>query len=261
VAPITKPYLVADYLEDSSAYKVRKTVHVDGGCPDRLRETAWLSGVAAMNGLPTAIVAGVRLHEPDFPEELARQLDFPQLRGVRQILNWDPDPLLTFTDRPDYMTDLSWLEGFRRLAKLNLSFDLQVYPWQLAVAAELASRHSETLVILNHAGMPLHQNGKGLETWKKGMRALAECENAAVKISGLGMVDWNWTVETIRPLVLETIEIFGVDRCMFASNFPVDRLYSSFEDLFRAFETIIHGFSADEQEKLFASNAERFYRI
>ena len=93
------------------------------------------------------------------------------------------------------------------------------------------------------------------------MRRLAERDNAAVKISGLGMVDWTWTEDSIRPLVLETIEIFGIDRCMFASNFPVDKLYSSFGQLFAAFEAIVAGFSAAEQDKLFRSNAERIYRI
>lgn len=261
VAPIAAPYLAADYLADAAGYEIVKSVHIDGGCSDPLGESRWLAGISAAQGLPTAIVAAGRLHAPTFAAELERQAAFPQLRGIRQILNWDPDPLLTFTDRPDYMTDSHWLEGYRRLAAHDLSFDLQVYPWQLDGAADLAARFPETVVVLNHAGMPLHQHGKGLESWKKGMRRLAERENVAVKISGLGMVDWAWTGDSIRPLVLETIDVFGTDRCMFASNFPVDRLYSSFDQLFAAFEGIVAGFSAAEQDKLFRSNAERFYRI
>jgi predicted TIM-barrel fold metal-dependent hydrolase len=236
-------------------------VHIDGGCSDLLGESVWLALQAAETGIHTAIVAGARLHDPAFPRQLERQLAYPRLRGVRQILIWDPDPLLTFTDRPDYMTDLQWLQGHERLGKYGLSFDLQVYPWQLGGAAQLASRFPQTPMILNHAGMPFHQHGMGLESWRKGMRALAARENTAVKISGLGMVDWNWTVDSIRRLVLETIEIFGVDRCMFASNFPVDRLYSSFDELFHAFENIVSDFSDDEQNALFSTTAERTYRI
>jgi predicted TIM-barrel fold metal-dependent hydrolase len=101
----------------------------------------------------------------------------------------------------------------------------------------------------------------GLESWRRGMRRLAEKPNAAVKISGLGMVNWGWTEDSIRPLILETIDIFGVDRCMFASNFPVDKLYSTFDALYQSYERIAAGFTAEEQDKLFRANAERFYRI
>jgi predicted TIM-barrel fold metal-dependent hydrolase len=261
IAPIAKPYLIDDYRADTAAFDVRKTVHVDGGCADPSAETVWLALQARERGIPNAIVAGVRLHDPAFPRQLEQQLDHPQLRGVRQILNWDPDPLLTFTDRPDYMTDPQWLRGYQLLARYELSFDLQVYPWQLGDAAKLARRFPDTLVILNHAGMPLHQHGKGLESWRTGMRALAVCENTAAKISGLGMVDWTWTVDSIRPFVLETIDIFGINRCMFGSNFPVDKLYSSFEEIFMAFENIVCDFTEYEKSLLFGSNAETFYRI
>ncbi len=261
VSPIATSYLIDDYLADTSGYDVRKTVHVDGGCSDFLGETTWLAETSSSRGLPNAIVANTRLQNASIGEALERQASVPQVRGVRQILNWDPDPLLTFTDRPDYMTDSRWLDGYRLLSAHGLSFDLQVYPWQLAEAAKLAARFPDTLIILNHAGMPFHQSGKGLESWRNGMRLLAERDNASVKISGLGMVDWGWATSSIRPLVLETIDVFGTDRCMFASNFPVDKLYSSFSTLFGAFEEIVSQFSDTEQHKLFAANAERFYRI
>ena len=261
VSKIAGNYLVDDFLGDAAGYEVRKSVHIDGGSPNTVAETRWLATIGEKYGLPNAIVAGVKLHQADIDVQLEKHAAFPALRGVRQILNWDPDPLLTFTDRPDYMTDPAWLAGYALLSKHKLSFDLQIYPWQLRDAAVLAARHPDTSIILNHAGMPFHQRGSGLESWRQGMRLLARNPNAAVKISGLGMVDWNWTTQSIRPLVLETIDVFGIDRCMFASNFPVDRLYSSFETLFRSFEYIVEDFNAGEQDKLFLSNAERYYNI
>jgi predicted TIM-barrel fold metal-dependent hydrolase len=93
------------------------------------------------------------------------------------------------------------------------------------------------------------------------MKALAECDNVVAKISGLGMVDHAWNEASIRSFVLETIEIFGPDRAMFGSNFPVDRLYGSFDALYGAFEAIVAGFSETEQAKLFHDNARRYYRI
>jgi predicted TIM-barrel fold metal-dependent hydrolase len=93
------------------------------------------------------------------------------------------------------------------------------------------------------------------------MRELAACPNVAVKISGLGMLDHLWTVESLRPLVLETIDAFGTERSMFASNFPVDRLYRDYATLWRAFEAIVYGASEAEKAALFRGNAERIYRL
>jgi len=93
------------------------------------------------------------------------------------------------------------------------------------------------------------------------MRELAACPNVAVKISGLGMLDHHWTVESLRPLVLETIDAFGTERSMFASNFPVDRLYSDYATLWRAFEAIVQGASDAVKAALFRANAERIYRL
>jgi predicted TIM-barrel fold metal-dependent hydrolase len=93
------------------------------------------------------------------------------------------------------------------------------------------------------------------------MTSLASADNVFCKISGLGMGDWKWTEDSIRPFVLHAIEAFGVNRCMFASNFPVDRLFSSYDAVFDAFKAITRDFSADERRALFHDNAERVYRL
>jgi predicted TIM-barrel fold metal-dependent hydrolase len=131
----------------------------------------------------------------------------------------------------------------------------------MADAAALARAYPDVLIILNHAGMPVDRDEEGIRLWQRGMRELAIAPNVVVKISGLGTVDWNWTVETIRPFVLQTIEVFGVPRCMFGSNFPVDKLYSDFDALYAAFREITKSFSADERRMLFHDNAARYYRL
>ena len=93
------------------------------------------------------------------------------------------------------------------------------------------------------------------------MRTLAAQPNVAAKISGLGMFEPNWTADSIRPLVLATIEIFGPERCLFASNFPVDKLASDYDRIWQAFDQITTDFSADERRKLFHDNAAHFYRL
>jgi predicted TIM-barrel fold metal-dependent hydrolase len=109
--------------------------------------------------------------------------------------------------------------------------------------------------------MPAERDAAGIEGWKRGMRQLAACPNIAVKLCGYGMVDTIWTVDSIRPFVLQPIEWFGLERSMFASNFPVDRLMASYDRLWDAYRDISAGFSSAEKELLFAKNAERVYRI
>lgn len=263
VAPIAKSYLLDDYLADTAKQKVVKSVHVDAGFdPSQpVEETRWLQSIADQRGFPHGIVARAELHRPDVETTLASHCRFPNVRGIRHIVNWHPDPAKTYVTKPDFLTDPAWLRGFAQLKRYNLSFDLQLYPSQMADAAALAAAHGDTTIILNHAGMPVDRDPEALSLWPAGMRALGAQPNVWVKISGLGMVDWRWTEQSIRPFVLETIEIFGPDRCMFASNFPVDKLYSSFDALYDAFKSIVSDFSVGERRKLFSDTALAVYRI
>jgi predicted TIM-barrel fold metal-dependent hydrolase len=263
VAPIAKSYLLDDYLADTTNQNVVKSVHVDAGFDPSLpvEETRWLQSIADQRGFPHGVVARAELHRPDVETTLAAHCRFPNVRGIRHIVNWHPDPAKTYVTKPDFLTDPAWLRGFALLKRFNLSFDLQLYPSQMADAAALAAAHGDTMIILNHAGMPVDRDAEALSLWRTGMRALAAEPNVWVKISGLGMVDWRWTEESLRPFVLDTIEIFGPDRCMFASNFPVDKLYSSFDALYGAFKRIVSDFSMGEQRKLFSDAALAVYRI
>lgn len=265
VSPIAKNYLLDDYFRDTAEGgrpRPAKIVHVEAGAnpKDSLAETRWLQALAQERGFPQGIVAHAELNKPGVESLLAAHAAHPNVRGIRQILNWHPDPGKTFT-RSDLLQDADWLKGFALLREYGLSFDLQIYPSQMPAAAALAGRHPDTPIILNHAGMPVARDAAGVDAWRTGMRALATQRNVSVKISGLAMLDWRWTPASLRPFVLETLEIFGVERCLFASNFPVDRLYGSFASFYDAYESIIGACSVEEKSKLFATNAERIYRL
>ena len=131
----------------------------------------------------------------------------------------------------------------------------------MADGAALAAQHPGVQVVVNHAGMFADRTLAGWRGWKNGMRALAASPNVAVKISGLGMFDHRWTIESLRPYVLETLDAFGVERAMFASNFPVDRLFGTYLDTWRALAATVADLSADERSALLATNAERIYKI
>ena len=168
----------------------------------------------------------------------------------------DPD-----NPRPSLFENSTWRGNISLLKQFNFSFDLQVYPQQMRQAVKLVKDHPDLQFILCHTGQPSRLDAVWLKVWRAEMQALAELENVSVKISGLGMFDRNWTVDTIKPVVLQTIEAFGVERCMFGSNFPVDGMMSSYSRLWAAFSEITGSFSENERSALFRTNAERIYRI
>jgi predicted TIM-barrel fold metal-dependent hydrolase len=251
------PYSVDDFLADAGQWSLEKSVHVQGEIEraQSVAETAWLQSIADARGFPHAIVAYAPLQDPGLSELLQAHTHHPNVRGIRQILN--PDQC----ERPDYLTDPVWQAGYARLAQFGLSFDLQALPEQLADAAALAARHENIPVIVNHTGMPRDQSQAGFQRWRDAMRAIARQPHVSVKISGFGMFDPTWTTDSIRPLVLETIDIFGVERCMFASNFPVDKVWASYDRLLKAFHAITAELSTDERRQLFHDNARRIYRV
>ena len=260
LAPIVHDYGVAEYGADPANYDLVKSVHIEAVPADAIAEARWLQKTVERSGLPSAIIGRVELHKSDAEKLMAEHRGYRDVRGIRQIVNWHKDPRFSFTDH-DFLADPAWLAGFKLLRKYDFSFDLQIYPDQMLEAADLARRNPETLVILNHTGMPLDRDEGGLATWHGGMRRLAAESNVVAKISGLGIVEHRWTEASIRPFVLGTIDHFGVDRAMFGSNFPVDRLYSSFDALYGAFENIVASFSESEKDKLFHDNALRTYRL
>jgi predicted TIM-barrel fold metal-dependent hydrolase len=138
---------------------------------------------------------------------------------------------------------------------------LQVFPQQLSGAAQLAGDNPGIRIILDHAGMPIGRDPDSVREWRNGMAELARRPNVATKISALGTNDHAWTITSIRPFVLDTIEIFGPDRCMFGSNFPVDSLYSSLVKLYATFDELTADLSASDRRALFAETARRVYRF
>jgi predicted TIM-barrel fold metal-dependent hydrolase len=262
VEAIARTYLVKDYRADLAAWSLAGAVHVEAGAQpsSALDETRWLQGLADHEGLPSAIVAFAALDGPDVEGLLEAQASHRSVRGVRQIVNWHPDTGRTYTER-DLTTDPAWQAGFGLLAKYGLSFDLQCYPGQMAGLAALIARHPDTPVILNHAGMPIDDGAQGRALWREGLRALAALPNVSVKLSGFGLVDRHWTRDSIAPLILEAIDIFGTDRCMFASDVPTDTLFGDVDTHLSAYHTITASFSPDERLDLFARNAIRHYRL
>ena len=263
MAPIARRnYLLPDYLADTAGWTVDKIVHVECGLPigQQLAETDWLQSIADAYDYPHGIVAGADLLDPDLDALLEAHAARPNVRGVRQIVCWHPDRLKTYTAR-DLLLDPAWETGLAKLARHGLSFDLQLYPVQMQTAAVIARRHPDVPLVVNHAGLPTDRDEAGMALWREGLHELARLPQVSIKISGLGITDRAWTVESLRPVVLECIDAFGTDRAMFASDFPVEKVHGTFDAFYSAFDAITADFSADERDRLFARNAEAIYRI
>lgn len=254
-------YLPADYRDDFAGLNWLGSVHVDAGAGDALGEAVFIQELHDTCGVPTAAVAAANLLSPDVNRHLEALSDISTVRGIRHILNWHPSANYTYVPRNDIMKDSTWQRNFARLAGLGFSFDLQVYPGQLADAAELARTHADTSIILNHTGMPLGTDEDSVARWRAGIDSLATLPNTSIKISGIGMTIHPWTTDSMRPFVRHAIEAFGTNRAMFASNFPVDRLYSDLTSLYAAFDELTADLSAGERRALFAESAVDIYRL
>ena len=259
-APIRRRYLVPDYLADAKNYHVAGSVYVEAEWDpnDPVGEMAYIATLRLESRYPSVAVGQIWLDRTDAAATVERLADFDFVRSVRQ----KPRANASASDStPGGMTERRWREGFAQLRSRGLRFDLQTPWWHLHEAAALARDFPDTQIIINHTGLPADRSADGLGAWRAAMARVAECPNVAVKISGIGVPGQAWTADSNREVVLTTIALFGVDRCMFASNFPVDSLCASFDDIFDGFAAITSAFSPDERARLFHDNAIRIYAI
>jgi predicted TIM-barrel fold metal-dependent hydrolase len=206
-----------------------------------------------------------------------------RFRGVRFSSVWHPDPAAraSLANPPAYvMRDPKFREGFAQLAPLGMSFDAWLYHTQLPELVELAQAFPETTIVLDHAGAPIGVGpyaGRRDEVraeWSAGMREVARCPNVFVKLGGFGMRLFNFdfgsraspptsqqVADACRPYVETCVELFGAQRCMFESNFPVDKGSMSYAVLWNALKRVAAHASAAEKNALFSGTASRVYRL
>lgn len=259
---IRRDYLPDAYFRDCARQPVVKTVHMEAEWDpdDPLGETRWLMDLHRRTGFPNAIVGQAWFAREDAAAVLEAQADCPLIRAIRQKPAATPTPAEFRPGRKGSLADPTFRAGYAHLARHGLHFELQTPWWHLGEAADLADDHPDTLIVLNHTGLPVDRSTEGLAAWHSALATLAQRPNCAVKISGIGQPGRAWTADRQREVVLPTIEIFGVERCLFASNFPVDSLCATFDEIFDGFRQIVSDFGADEQRALFHDNAMRIYR-
>jgi predicted TIM-barrel fold metal-dependent hydrolase len=257
---IIRRYLPDEYLCDARNYRVAGTVYIETEWDPRdpVGEMAYVKELRRVTGYPSVAVAQGWLDREDAVPVLERLAAFDFVRGIRQKPRANPTPR---DGSPGGMMDAAWRQGFAALNALDLRYDLQTPWWHLHEAADVARAFPDAQITLNHTGLPADRSAEGVAAWASAMALLAACPNAAVKISGLGQPGQPWTAASNRQVVLTTIDLFGPERCMFASNFPVDGLCGTFDEIFGGFDAITRDFSHDERQQMFSGNAVRIYGI
>eukprot|EP01119_Soliformovum_irregulare_P002282 TRINITY_DN12566_c0_g1_i1.p1 TRINITY_DN12566_c0_g1~~TRINITY_DN12566_c0_g1_i1.p1 ORF type:complete len:310 (-),score=96.29 TRINITY_DN12566_c0_g1_i1:49-864(-) len=257
-------YSFEQYMKEKIP-RITKSVHVEAAAAPGesvKKEVTYVQNLANEKGWPLAIVAYANLADDNIEEQLQWYAKHPRMRGIRQQMNYHTRPDLRVAEREDYMTDPKWNQGYALLEKYNMTFDLQLWYPQMNDAIKLARAHPNINIIIDHVALPmgyLDPSQEAVDGWKAAVKAISACPNVYIKISGLAMtVD----LDAWKQYVVHAVESFGPDRCVFGSNFPVDRMKGeSIEKIFHLYNDALQSYSIQDRKKIFHDNAVKFYRI
>ncbi|MFL9888611.1 amidohydrolase family protein [Paraburkholderia agricolaris] len=260
---LCKDFLPEDFLSLTSRQRLVGTVHVEAerARNEQVAETRWLQQVQKRYGFPSAVIAHAWFDRSDTEAILAAHAQCPLVRGIRSKPVTSRSQHESVRGQAGTMQDPAWLDGFALLEKFGFSWDLRVPPWHLPEAAELAASFPRTPIALNHAGFPWDRSAQGLRQWRGWMETLAAQPNVHVKLSEFGLKGEPWDYESNRTVVRDVVSIFGDDRCMFASNYPVAGLRIGYDALVESIARMLEPLGHESQERIFFRNAADFYRI
>ncbi|EHK57285.1 amidohydrolase family protein [Allomesorhizobium alhagi] len=260
---ICRDYPIEEFLADIAGSGVEKSVYVQTNWakPQAVDEVAWVQAIADRHGWPHGIVGYADLLSDDARETMKRQSAYPLMRGIRMQLHWHENEMYRFAATPDLMSDSRLRENIRVLADHGWSFDLQVFTSQMADAARLAADNRDIIFVLQHAGMLEDISPSGRQAWREGMKRLAGEENVVSKLSGLGTFIHRNDAAHVADVIAETIAIFGPERCLFGSNFPIEKLWTSYADLVAAYHAALAPYPEEVQRAVLRDTAIRIYRL
>jgi len=260
---LKRNYLPPDYLRDAAGFNIVKTVHEQANWDqtDPVGETRWLEDMQREYGYPHAVVGAAYFARDDIERVLAGHAKSKLTRGVRNFPIAVAKPGDAKRGEAGSMDDPKWRRGYALLEKHGFSFDVQTPWWHLDSLAELARDFPNTQIVIVHTALPHDRSDEALAAWSAALEVAAAQPNVAIKISGLGRPGLPWTLTANGPIIRETINIFGPERCMFASNFPVDGLTGSFPVIYGGFRAAVSNRPVEERRMLFHDNAVRIYRL
>ena len=253
---IQRNYTIDEHIELAGAHGFKASVHIQVGAANALEEAKWVDKIAKQNpSWPMVQVAFCDLSLDDCEHQLDELQKLSSVVGVRQIIGRSPlEDTISGTNT--LLESDAFKAGLQSISDRGLSFDLQIIPELLEQCASVFSQFQDLKVILCHAGSPYNRSTKGIAAWTEDLKHLSNLENVSCKLSGLGMFEHNWTETSVKPIAKTVINQFGPKRVMFGSNFPVDSLSSSFDDLYKRLSNII---GIKNSEDIFFRTAQRTY--
>jgi len=260
---LPRVYLPEDYARDTKGLNVVQTVWAEFISDDPAGEVRSANELAVATGRPNGLIARVDFLDPRLNRVLDEYVSLGRVRCVRQHLGWHPsNPALRFAARPDLLSDDVWRAGIAALRGRGFVCELEIFTPQLRDLMPVVVAYPDLQFVLPVMGWPLDLTDDGHRNWKHDLAALSACPNVAVKIFAMECIfGIRWTVPQVRPWILETIEMFGPARCMFASHMPLCTLACSIQQLYERYFEIIADFSGSEKSQLLHDTAAKVYRI
>lgn len=259
--PIKRDYLPADYLRDIVGTGVVASVYMEAEWTpgDGMAEVRTVERYREESGVPGSMVAQAWLDAPDAAERLSELAAAPAVKSVRHKPGGATSRADAEAGVPSLLSDDSWREGYAHLAEHGLHFDLQTPWWNLDEAHRLAVDFPETTIVIDHAGVLASRDDETVAAWRAALERAAGAPNVVIKASGLCVAGTPWTVEANRGPIEDLVRIFGAERVMFGSNFPVDGMFIDFRGLVEGYREILSAFDSDAQRAVFHDTAERVY--
>jgi predicted TIM-barrel fold metal-dependent hydrolase len=260
---IRRDYEIDEFIADAGPEGVVKSVYVQANwAAERAAdEAAYVHRAAETSGWPHGFVGYADLMADDAGPALDRLAAFPLTRGIRMQLHWHEQALYRYAARPDLMNQANFRNNLARLADHGWSFELQIFQSQMPDAARLAADFPALTFILQHCGMPHDDSEAGRAGWREGMAMLAARPNVVVKLSGLGTFINRNDPDHIARVTRETVALFGPERCLYGSNFPIEKLWTGYKPLIDAFRKALADWSEADRRSMFHDTAARVYRL
>ena len=260
---IKRDYTVEEFIVDTKGTGVEKSVYVQANwAPNWFAdEVAWVQEESNRSGWPHGIVGYCDMLQKDSRRDLEKLSRYPLMRGIRQQLHWHENPQYRFAKSPELARNETLQRNISRLDDYGWSFDLQVFPSQMDGAAELAAACPKVKFVLQHSGMLEDMSDDGRNFWRERMTKLAKRKNVYCKLSGYGTFIHKNDPAHIAWLIQESVAIFGEKRCLFGSNFPIEKLWTTYKSLVNAFVEGASALAPAKQKAIFHDTAATLYRL
>jgi L-fuconolactonase len=249
---LRRNFLPADLEPEIAAADVQGVITVQAR--QTTEETAWLLSLAEQSSFVRGVIGWAPIASPEFPSLLLSLVENRKLKGLRHVLQDEPDQ--TYMLQPCFQRGISSLKG------TGLVYDILIYEAQLPTAALLVDSHPDQIFVLDHLGKPKIRD-RELSPWRERLREIAARRNVYCKFSGLATeADWaRWTMDDLRPYFDVALECFGAGRLLAGSDWPVCTMVTGYQRWWQTLRELVSALSPDEQDGILGRNAKRVYRL